>query len=260
MKKDTKKDNKNIIGEAAKIYGVSPSCLRYWEKEGLIDFERNKENNYRKISYSIAERIGNIIMFRKLGILVSDLKKMPYIGLEDFDALLVKSENELLKQLNSVLDSIEQIQTKRRILDKITEMKANPFVVEQRIISAIEPYYYYDQKYVIQFLENPNRFAVIIYPDNPSHMTYGFFQKDGDVLDRNELALREEDPRERKYLRGLLKISSENMLEHNSDTFAAKAREMGYRPGELVGEYLITLYDEISYDFYEAWMALDDYG
>lgn len=256
MKKD---DKKNIISEAAKIYGVSSSCLRYWEKEGLIDFDRNKENNYRRISYPIAERIGNIIMFRKLGLLVSDLKKMPYIGLEDFASMLVKSENELIKQLDGILESIEQIHAKREILNNITELKEKPFTVMPQMIGAIEPYYYYDHQYVPQFLENPNRFAVVIRPDNPSHMAYGFFTENEDCQGSGDILLRESDPGERMYLRGLLKISSENMLQHNSHDFAEKAKEMGCTPGEIVGKYLITLFDEIPCDFYEAWMVLEDY-
>lgn len=245
-----------MISEAARIYGVSTACLRFWEKEGLISFERDESSNYRKISYSMAERIGNLVMFRNLGISVKDLSHMPFVGLEDFDALLVKSERTLIDKFNDILDSIEQIHAERDMLDKIRYLKSAPFRVVKHAMEAIEPYYYYSQESTQSFLTEPNRFAAIINAENPTHMQYGFFNTG---LRESPDALRPADGRERLYLNGLLRISSENMLDHTSGEFIEKAKELGYSPsGDIVGQFLIALFDGKPYDFYEAWMELDE--
>ena len=39
------------IGEIAELLQISSSKLRFWEQQGLLKLERNKENNYRQYSF-----------------------------------------------------------------------------------------------------------------------------------------------------------------------------------------------------------------
>ncbi|NLB89682.1 MAG: MerR family transcriptional regulator, partial [Clostridiales bacterium] len=60
------------IGEVAKILGVAPSKLRYWDTKGLIRLERNQENNYRTFSFQTIMDICDVIFYRDLSISIED--------------------------------------------------------------------------------------------------------------------------------------------------------------------------------------------
>ncbi|WP_133544172.1 MerR family transcriptional regulator [Mesocricetibacter intestinalis] len=38
------------LDQVAKLLNIPTSTLRYWDKQGLIRFERNRQNQYRQIS------------------------------------------------------------------------------------------------------------------------------------------------------------------------------------------------------------------
>lgn len=245
---------KKSLSEIAKIYGVSTHCLRYWEKEGLITFERDENNNYRQLSYKLTELITNIRIFRNLAIPIKDLKNLPNIGLDHFEDLLDKSKENLNEKLLNIQSTIDQVNAKKEILELVRELKNDPFRVEKYSIRAIRPHYYCNVESAIPFLMNPNKLTVLITDDNPTHILYGYFS---DENSEDTDLLRQEDQGENLYLRGLLLVSAENMLDHNSRDFSDKARELGYAPGEIVGQYLITMFDGKLYDFYEARMKLE---
>ena len=57
----------NHISRIADIVGLNASTLRFWEKENLIRFERNSDNNYRRPSFQNLLQEWAILMFRSLG-------------------------------------------------------------------------------------------------------------------------------------------------------------------------------------------------
>ncbi|WP_010278170.1 MerR family DNA-binding transcriptional regulator [Paenibacillus senegalensis] len=66
--RNVKLTNSMTIGKVAELAGVNTSAIRYWEKEGLINSERDNENGYRM--YTVAE-------FRKI-LVISSLRKSVY--------------------------------------------------------------------------------------------------------------------------------------------------------------------------------------
>lgn len=55
---------KNNVSSVADIFGLNASALRFWEKEGLIRFERDAENNYRLPTLSAVEDIWEIVFLK----------------------------------------------------------------------------------------------------------------------------------------------------------------------------------------------------
>ena len=243
---------KKKLSEIAKMYGVSVDSLKYWEKEGLISFGRDANNNYRKLSYEITERIVNIVMFRKLAIPIKELKRLPHIGLEDFDGLLNKNREKLNDKLLHIKNTIAEIDSKKVILEKIRDFNKNPFHIEKLAIKAIKPYYYLEEASTV-ILNDSYQLLVLIKPDNPLNILYARFTDEND--DNCDL-LRPADQHDQLYLKGLLKLSAKNMLHHNSAKFVEKAKELHFEPGQIIGRYLITLFEDELYDFYEAWIEI----
>ncbi len=63
------------IKEVEQILSVSRANIRFYEKEGLLTTAR-KSNNYRDYSEENIQELKKIILFRKLGFTVDEIKKM----------------------------------------------------------------------------------------------------------------------------------------------------------------------------------------
>lgn len=88
------------INELEKILNVSRANIRFYEKEGLLNPER-KENGYREYDESELIILKKIIIYRKLGISIQDIKEI-------FDGKLTLSDaiNESISSINSELTEL----------------------------------------------------------------------------------------------------------------------------------------------------------
>lgn len=63
------------IGEAAKVMGVAPSTLRYYDKEGLLPFIEKKANGIRVFKEADFEWLANINCMKNVGASIADIKR-----------------------------------------------------------------------------------------------------------------------------------------------------------------------------------------
>lgn len=98
------------IQELEKELNITRSNIRFYEKEGLINPPR-KENGYREYSEEDIAKLKKIIIFRKLGITVADIKSI-------FDGTLplqIAIDNNIdrlhkeIEELNGAIEVCEQI-------------------------------------------------------------------------------------------------------------------------------------------------------
>lgn len=61
------------IKEIAEKIGVNPNTIRFYEKRGLLTPERS-EANYRKYSNEDIARLEMIMLYRKMGFSIEDIK------------------------------------------------------------------------------------------------------------------------------------------------------------------------------------------
>lgn len=61
------------IGEVAKETGLTVSNIRFYEKKGLLEPEREKENDYRNYSKKDVEQLKKILFYRKMNISVDNI-------------------------------------------------------------------------------------------------------------------------------------------------------------------------------------------
>lgn len=62
------------IQDVEKILNIPRANIRFYEKEGLISPER-KQNGYREYSKDDLIQLKRIIVFRKIGVSINDIKK-----------------------------------------------------------------------------------------------------------------------------------------------------------------------------------------
>lgn len=98
------------IKEAEKKLGIPRASIRFYEKEGLIAPKR-EENGYREYSDEDVATLRKVVLFRKLGLSVSDIEDILDGSLVLKDALIdnVAKLEEQISELNGALEMSKTI-------------------------------------------------------------------------------------------------------------------------------------------------------
>lgn len=88
------------INEVEKILEIPKATIRFYEKEGLISPQRN-ENSYREYSEADVEILKKIVVLRKIGVAVEDVKQVLESNLSLQDALS-KNMARLQEQIEEI--------------------------------------------------------------------------------------------------------------------------------------------------------------
>ena len=98
------------IQELEKELNITRSNIRFYEKEGLINPPR-RENGYREYGEKDIAKLKKIIIFRKLGITVADIKSI-FDGTLSLQTAIDNNINRLhkeIEELNGAIEVCEQI-------------------------------------------------------------------------------------------------------------------------------------------------------
>lgn len=98
------------INELENALGISKANIRYYESKGLINPKR-KENGYRDYSEADYYLLRKIIVYRKLGIAISDIKAVLNKEKDLSDIVLVSIDNmkSSINGLNVAIELCEEI-------------------------------------------------------------------------------------------------------------------------------------------------------
>ncbi|HHX69653.1 MAG: MerR family DNA-binding transcriptional regulator [Miniphocaeibacter sp.] len=240
------------IGKVAKNLDISSSALRYWDKEGLIHFRRNPENNYREVTFQTIMNICDIIFYRELSIPVKKIKDYENYNIDELEASLEEGKNNILKQIKDLEEIVNKIENRKKMLSRLRTLEKSKFEIEKNIF---EPIYYFDfenKEYAQIYLSNPYRVVIFLDEKKDYELTYGILSLD----EKEKNPLREKDLEEKLFLKGLLKVNSNNTKENNKKEFFEKAEELGYKYGWIIGNYLTSAREEVRYDYYEGWLEI----
>jgi len=121
-----------LIGELAKLFGISGDTLRYYDKIGLLKSEKDPVNNYRYYSLESFFTLGRILFLKSLGISVKDIKA--YMADQDTAHLL-----SLLSQENQDIDEaiIRLSNMKTKIENKINMLKEASVNLDKVVIRTL---------------------------------------------------------------------------------------------------------------------------
>ncbi len=100
------------IKEVEKLTELDRQNIRYYEKEGLINPKRNKMNAYRNYSEEDIVRIKQIILFRKLGVSIEEIRSL-FEGKRKISEILDNQKTKLrfeVKELEAALKFCDRIQ------------------------------------------------------------------------------------------------------------------------------------------------------
>lgn len=93
------------VKEIEELLQITRANIRFYEKEGLLRPERNK-NGYRTYSQEDVEQLKKIILFRKSGVPIQDIKKI-FDGEETISAVVSQNIHSLNHQLIELTGAID---------------------------------------------------------------------------------------------------------------------------------------------------------
>lgn len=244
---------RNYIGKISEVFKIPSSTLRYWEDQSLLEFPRDKDNNYRFISLKTILRIWDIVLYRNLSIPLKEIKLIPHMNIDELECIFSQNRKKLTKELADLEKTVKKIESKERNIEKVKYLKSNPCYIEKYIFPPIKLFNYSEnylsEKMTEFYISDVDEFLVVI-DSEKSIIDYGRFisEDDKDIF-------REKDSCEKLYLKGLLKVHADDS-NNNCNELILNAEKLGYKAGTIIGKYLISACEDKRYDYYEAWVEL----
>lgn len=106
------------IGQVATKLGITIDTIRYYDKNGLLPFVSRKANGRRVFTDNDVHLMRTIICLKNAGVSVKDIAtfvKLRLVGDETLDeryTLLKKHENDLIRQINDLNETLSYLKYK----------------------------------------------------------------------------------------------------------------------------------------------------
>ena len=121
-------NDKLTIKEAAKLLGISPDTIRYYEKMGLYTSEKDENNKYRYFGFDDIFSLSNIILLKDCGIPLKEIRSL--IGnysTEKYRETLLESTSNIEKQIKELKEKQSKIKKNLELLN----LKDNEFKIKE---------------------------------------------------------------------------------------------------------------------------------
>lgn len=248
-------EDKFNIGTISKTLGIPKSTIRYWESEGLINLDRNNNNEYREFSVSSIFEILDILFYRKLNIPIKELKEINFKSTEDIEQILINNKKIINEQIKNLKKTKNLIDERLEQTKTFYYLKENPYEIVDEIknIGTIIEFEMSNREILNKYSSAPGHFVYFI--DREKNMyKYGFITDK--VIEKDNVLWKNEKGKY-KYARFILK---QDYYSLKTDVFKHidELRKRGYQSGKLIARYMLTDYDNGKFDYYEAFIEIRD--
>ncbi len=107
------------IGEMAKLLGVAPSTLRYYDKEGLLPFVERLNGGIRVFKESDYEWLKIIECLKQTGMMLKDIRKFVLLAMQGDEtiderlSLVIEQQYAVEKQIETLYETLDTLKFKR---------------------------------------------------------------------------------------------------------------------------------------------------
>ena len=170
-----KKDEKEYLtlGEVAEILGINKTTLRHYNREGLIEFERDEGNNYRYYHKNQINNFRIILNFRKVGFSIEEIKEIKiYFINKNYNKIIEKIDekiNEFQNEMENIQKNMEILKEHKKYMTCLNE------------IIEVDPEYILADKETKSFSRKDEE---IFTTKNIDGKLYGVLCVDGKISDR----------------------------------------------------------------------------
>ncbi len=116
------------IKEVEEQIGITKANIRYYEKEGLLDPKRDRENNYREYSQEDIRSLERIKVLRLLGITIGEIRQL------DSGQLLLKDVIE--NRLERIAEEEKNLLEVKRVCRTILENNISFMTVDEHLFDG----------------------------------------------------------------------------------------------------------------------------
>lgn len=109
------------IGELAKLAGVTPDTVRYYEKQHMMDHEVRTQGGFRLYTDHDLQRLKFIRHARQLGFTLESIRELLSIRVDPELHTCQESKSIVQARLSEVEERIEELQTMRRSLQRLND-------------------------------------------------------------------------------------------------------------------------------------------
>lgn len=104
------------IGQMANLLNISPSTLRYYDKEGLLPFIERSKSGIRIFKDSDYEWLKIIECFKKTGMHLKDIRSFVLMAMQG-DVTINERLQLIANQRKTVISQIDELKEKLEMLD-----------------------------------------------------------------------------------------------------------------------------------------------
>jgi len=107
------------VGEMAKLLGVAPSTLRYYDQEGLLPFVERSSNGIRVFKDADYEWLQVIECLKKTGMPLKDIREFIHMSMQGDETiaqrleLIIRQQGAVRKQMEELQQTLETLDFKR---------------------------------------------------------------------------------------------------------------------------------------------------
>lgn len=109
------------IGQLAKLAGVTPDTIRYYEKQQMMDHDVRTEGGFRLYTDSDLQRLRFIRHARQLGFTLESIRELLSIRIDPEHHTCQESKSIVQARLSEVELRIAELETMRRSLQRLNE-------------------------------------------------------------------------------------------------------------------------------------------
>lgn len=241
------------FSDVAKMLEIPASTLRYWDKEGLVRFERRLNNDYRQVSRNTLMTLLDVLDYRNMGISIEQIKQTPHMQLADLQALLAESEQALRENMRRMEETLAKIRIKTQALQQAQRLAD---AAPERISLQLPAIYAADLNNAaeIKHYLAPMQGVDVLRAGEGAEWRAGLWAP-RDTLRQGGKLLRPADAAPMPYLHALLYFGRDgrNNLKQLLELAGA-----GGSPRQVIAQYLGTARDA-AYglcDYHACWIAL----
>lgn len=244
------------INKISQMYNVPKSTLRYWEEKGLIQPERNSDNDYRMYDLKELIHIGDIVFYRNLGFSINQLRPYRQMSGDELNDLLTNAEQEVEEEL-AKLHAVQQvIKDRKEKLAQINLLSETEYIDQHPDFNQLASYSHLDPLDYKAFQEN-----------NPSDFTLHFTFEDTIGIQESLIVSEKAEHQTiiwqknltTSYLQTLLKIPADIPIDTKYlDAHIIRLGELGFQTKAAVARYLGTTSDSHSrFEYYKTWFEVE---
>lgn len=234
------------IGEISELLNIPKSTLRYWESEGLIQLNRDDENNYRQYNPNSVYTISDLAHYRCLRMSIEEMKKLPQLSPYELEASLSDLNHNLDEKLQELYTAKAYITKKTEYIREYHRLSKQEYLREMPDYNSIYQFSIEDNQAWAIYIKDQYQ-SILLYNDLRGSVETGLTIPTSE----NHPKLWEKDDNA-TYLSFVLKVPYSNPSVADFKPHMEQLNKQGYRVTNLFARYLFSACDEQYYDYYKA--------